>query len=97
MIVTNEPGYYEPGKFGIRIENMLCVREIGGGLLGFENFTLCPYDKGFLDLGLLERADVEFVNEYHERVYRKLSPYLEGDRETLEWLKAATSPIPIHN
>ena len=68
MIVTNEPGYYETGKYGIRIENMLVVVE-RDGLKGFDNLTLCPYDKNLLDHSLLTQADVVFINEYHKRVW----------------------------
>ena len=53
MIVTNEPGYYEPGKYGIRIENILLVRE-ENGFNWFENLTLCPYDRNLLDESLLK-------------------------------------------
>lgn len=79
MIVTNEPGYYEPGKYGIRIENMLVVVTDSEGLLTFENMTLCPYDKNLLDLSLLSQSDRAFINEYHERVWKLVSPHLEGD------------------
>ena len=93
MIVTNEPGYYEPGKYGIRIENMLVVVTDPDGLLSFENMTLCPYDKNLLDVNLLSEADKKFIDQYHQRVWDMISPNLEGDQETLDWLKKATSPI----
>ena len=92
MIVTNEPGYYETGKYGIRIENMLVVVE-KDGLHGFENLTLCPYDKNLFDLSLLTQNDVNFINEYHKRVWETVSPHLTGDEESLAWLKKATLPI----
>lgn len=75
MIVTNEPGYYEPGKFGIRIENILLVVE-NAGLYGFENITLCPYDKNLIDNSLLAEADRKFINDYHQRVWTVVSPHL---------------------
>ena len=49
MIVTNQPGYYEPGKFGIRIQNILVAVQDENGLLGFDNLTNCPYDKNLFD------------------------------------------------
>ena len=92
MIVTNEPGYYEPGEYGIRIENMLLVHE-KDGFNYFENLTLCPYDKNLLAKDLLSQADIAYINEYHHRVWDTLSPKLQDDQTALEWLKQATSPI----
>ena len=76
MIVTNEPGYYETGKFGIRIENMLLVRE-QNGFNRFENLTLCPYDKNLIEKSLLTASDIDFINTYHKRVWDTLSPSLD--------------------
>lgn len=92
MIVTNEPGYYEPGKYGIRIENMLLVKETDG-LNWFFNLTLCPYDKNLIDKSLLSTFDVQFINAYHQRVWETLSPRLQDDQDALDWLKKATSPL----
>jgi Xaa-Pro aminopeptidase len=92
MVVTNEPGYYEPGKFGIRIENLLLVCE-QDGFNWFKNLTLCPYDKNLIELELVTKNDIEFINVYHQRVWDTLSPRLEGDEVTLAWLKQATAAI----
>lgn len=93
MIVTNEPGYYEPGKYGIRIENILVCIQDENGLLGFENITICPYDKNLIDVQLLSEQDKIFINKYHEKVWDILSPRIQDDAETLEWLKNATSAL----
>ena len=92
MIVTNEPGYYEDGKFGIRIENILLAVE-KDAMIGFENLVLCPYDKNLIDEELLNKKDKDFINAYHQRVWDVVSPEIKDDKETLEWLKAATSPM----
>ena len=55
--------------------------------------TLCPYDKNLLDMKLLSEADKKFIDEYHQRIWDMVTPSLEGDQETLDWLKKATSPI----
>ena len=92
MIVTNEPGYYETGKYGIRIENMLLVRE-ENGFNWFENLTLCPYDKNLIDPTILTASDRDFINKYHQRVWETLSPSLGEDQAAFDWLKNATSPL----
>ena len=63
------------------------------GLKGFENLTLCPYDKNLFDHSLLTQNDIAFINEYHKRVWNEVSPHLEGDEESLKWLKEATAAI----
>lgn len=66
---------------------MLCVREIGNNLLGFENLTLCPYDKNLIDAQILNDDDIAFINEYHHRVWQILSPEVISDELTLNWLR----------
>ena len=92
MIVTNEPGYYEPGQYGIRIENMLLVHE-KDGFNYFECLTLCPYDKNLLSMELLTQSDIAHINAYHKRVWETLSANLQDDLPALSWLQAATAPI----
>lgn len=98
MILSNEPGYYRNGGFGIRIENLVTVhepREIDGGdtpMLGFETLTLCPIDTRLVLTALLEPAEIEWLNAYHARVLEELSPLLKDD-PALAWLKAATAKI----
>jgi Xaa-Pro aminopeptidase len=84
MNVTNEPGYYETGAYGIRIEDLMFVvpSESNPNFLGFQNVTLVPYDRNLIDLSVLTKAQVEFVNEYHVRVYSKVAPLLESQGRT---------------
>ncbi|MDO4962024.1 MAG: aminopeptidase P family N-terminal domain-containing protein, partial [Eubacteriales bacterium] len=83
MYVSDEPGYYEGGSFGVRIENMLlAVRDYEneyGTFLKFETMTLVPIDKDCLDLSLMTDDDIRLLNEYHERVYSELAGELAGD------------------
>ena len=96
MILSNEPGYYKPGEFGIRIENLVLVekREIPGmegEWLGFETLTLVPIDKTLVDRDLLSEAELEWWNNYHARVLEVLAPQLQG--EDLAWLEKACEPL----
>jgi Xaa-Pro aminopeptidase len=94
MIVSNEPGYYREGHYGIRLENLLAVTEPaqieGGeiGMLGFETLTLAPFDRRLIAGDLLTGAERDWLNAYHARVRRELSPLLEG--AGLAWLDVAT-------
>ncbi|KIM69481.1 hypothetical protein SCLCIDRAFT_1207910 [Scleroderma citrinum Foug A] len=97
MTVSNEPGYYADGQWGIRIEDVVIVREVnppnnfgGKGYLGFERLTMCPIQTSLIELSLLTADEQVWLNAYHDEVFRKLSPYLEGtDEVALEWLKRA--------
>lgn len=98
MIVSNEPGYYEEGSFGIRIENLLVVRETKtssnfGGItyLGFEKLTYVPIQTKLLDLALLSQEEIDWVNTYHQEVLEKVLPLVHGN--AIEWLKGNTRPI----
>ena len=95
MIFSNEPGIYLAGKFGVRIENLVVVREAEvneyGRFLALEPLTLVPYDRDAIDPSLLSSRDVELLNAYHAKVFAAISPYLSGDE--LEWLKEATEPV----
>ncbi|GAB6844647.1 Xaa-Pro aminopeptidase [Methylorubrum rhodinum] len=96
MILSNEPGYYKPGAYGIRIENLVLVeaRAIEGAertMLGFETLTLAPLDRRLIDLGLLGERDAAWVDAYHARVRESLAPDL--DVQTRDWLEAATRPL----
>jgi Xaa-Pro aminopeptidase len=96
MILSNEPGYYKPGEFGIRIENLVLVekREIPGmegEWLGFETLTLVPIAKTLVDRDMLSEAEIAWWNQYHARVLEVLAPHLEG--EDLAWLEMACEPL----
>ncbi|MEY4239437.1 MAG: hypothetical protein RL339_2038 [Pseudomonadota bacterium] len=96
MILSNEPGYYKAGDFGIRIENLVLVepRAIEGAegdYLGFETLTFAPIDRTLVDQALLTRDEVAWWNAYHAKVEAILAPQLEG--EALAWLKAACAPL----
>jgi Xaa-Pro aminopeptidase len=97
MVVSNEPGFYKAGEYGIRIENLqtvITVSERAEGIramLGFETLTLVPIDRNLIDTKLLSREDTEWLNAYHAQVYQTHSSAV--DSETLEWLKRATAVI----
>lgn len=95
MTVTNEPGIYLEGKFGVRIENTLLIvpaeSTAFGDFLKFETLTLAPIDTAPIVLEMLSIEEREWLNNYHHRVYESLSPYLEGNEK--EWLRKATLPI----
>lgn len=95
MTVTDEPGLYLKGKFGVRIENTLLIKDFVettfGKFLQMESLTFCPIDTAPIDVDMLLPEEVEWLNAYHREVFEKLSPYL-GDEE-VEWLAEATKPL----
>ncbi len=95
MITSIEPGTYKPGRWGVRIENLVLNREAGssefGTFLKFETLTMCPIDTRCLESSLLTRDEVEWLDAYHAEVRERLGPLLDGD--ALEWLKARTEPV----
>ncbi len=95
MVMSNEPGYYEPEKFGIRIENLVLSvpREETqwGKFVGFENLTLCPIDRRAINVMFLDYDEVQYLDEYHRHVYETLAPSLT--KEEAEWLKDMTRPL----
>lgn len=97
MIISNEPGYYREGAYGIRLENLILVSEpedISGGeqqMMHFETLTLAPFDRNLIDCKFLNERELKWLNSYHRTVYKTLSPELKGPAKS--WLKAATSPI----
>lgn len=96
MIVSNEPGYYKTGAYGIRIENLVVVRscELPGAereMLSFETLTLAPIDRNLVVPGLLSAAEIEWLNDYHAQVRSVLTPLL--DPATAQWLAEATRSI----
>ena len=97
MMISNEPGFYQPGQYGIRIENLVVVREAAvptGGdrpMLSFETLTYVPIDRRMMDTGLLRPDERLWVDAYHAEVFARCSPQMEG--ADLAWLKAATKPL----
>lgn len=95
MTVTDEPGLYLSGRFGVRIENTLLVRKYTetefGRFLQFEPLTLCPIDTRPIVVDMLTGDDVRRLNRYHSLVYQRLAPYLSEDERS--WLAEATKPI----
>jgi Xaa-Pro aminopeptidase len=96
MILSNEPGYYKAGAYGIRIENLIVVKkaDVAGAerdMLDFETLTLAPIDLALVDVKLLSSAERAWLNAYHARVRAELSPLV--DAGTKSWLKEATKKI----
>ncbi|HRJ69407.1 MAG TPA: aminopeptidase P family protein [Beijerinckiaceae bacterium] len=96
MMLSNEPGYYKPGAFGIRIENLVLVEErrIQGAervMYGFETLTLVPIDRRLIVKSMLTRRERDWLDAYHARVQAALKPHL--DRSEARWLTAATAPL----
>lgn len=95
MTVTDEPGLYLAGKFGVRIENTLLIKDYMetefGKFLQMESLTLCPIDTAPVDVDMLLPEELNWLNSYHAEVYAKLAPYL--DEEEQIWLKNATKLI----
>ena len=96
MIISNEPGYYKTGEYGIRIENLVLVvqREIDGAekeMLGFETLTFAPIDRRLIDAEMLDPEELVWLNCYHAHVLARIGPNLKGD--DLAWLQAACAPI----
>ena len=97
MTVTNEPGLYLAGKFGVRIENTMLITEYMnteyGRFLKLEPLTLCPIDKAPIDVDMLADEELDYLNDYHAAVFKSLSPYL--DDEMTEWLANACAPLTL--
>ncbi len=97
MVLTNEPGYYQQGQYGIRIENVMMVKEEGlsetgyGPFYGFEILTMVPIDLTLVDTASLTQDERDWLNSYHREIFSRISPHLR-DRDR-EWLAAATRAI----
>ena len=98
MILSNEPGYYKQGAYGIRIENLVVVKEAKSSLAGgerkmmdFETLTLAPIDRALIDADLLSEHERDWLNAYHARVRDTLSPLLTD--EVQAWLEEATAAV----
>ncbi|KAJ7746479.1 Creatinase/aminopeptidase [Mycena maculata] len=100
MTVSNEPGYYADGKFGIRIENIVLVRQVetpnnfgDKSFLGFEHVTMCPIQTKLIDKSLFTAEEVRWLNAYHAEIFEKVSDLLQNDARALEWLKRECAAI----
>ena len=96
MFLSNEPGYYKPGEYGIRIENLVLVKDAGiagseGKYLGFETLTFVPLDRRLVDKSLLTEREIAWWNAYHAQVHAIVAPQLEG--EDLAWLERQCAPL----
>jgi Xaa-Pro aminopeptidase len=98
MILSNEPGYYKTDAYGIRIENLELV--VGTDIAGaekpvnaFETLTLAPIDRRLIDLKMISKAELDWLNDYHARVRREVRPHV--DEATKVWLDAATAPLAL--
>ena len=96
MIVSNEPGYYQTGAYGIRIENLVLVQPVvaeGGEreMLGFETLTLAPIDRNLIEPSMLDDEEIEWLDAYHARVREELTPLVDAD--TARWLAEVTRPL----
>jgi Xaa-Pro aminopeptidase len=94
MLLSNEPGYYRAGEWGIRTENLIAVSEADDdGFLAFESITLCPIDRRLIDVAMLLPTERDWLNGYHARVLAVLAPELSGHPDVLAWLEAACAPL----
>lgn len=99
MILSNEPGYYREGAFGIRIENLIAVepatRPDGGDrdMLSFETLTLAPIDRNLIDVAALSAEELDWLNAYHDKVRSALIPLVSS--EAADWLEATTAPLTL--
>jgi len=95
MLLTDEPGVYREGAYGIRLENMILVDEAFenefGIFMKFEPMTYCHFERDLMDKKILSEKEKDWINAYHAKVYEKLSPIL--DQDLASWLKEKTQPL----
>ncbi|OCA06914.1 aminopeptidase P family protein [Wolbachia endosymbiont of Trichogramma pretiosum] len=89
MILSNEPGYYIPGKYGIRIENLMYIERRENVFLSFKQLTSVPYDKKLIDIQMLTEDEVKWINSYHQFVYKNIENCIKDK----EWLKRVCEPL----
>ncbi|KAG7381943.1 Xaa-Pro aminopeptidase 2 [Phytophthora pseudosyringae] len=102
MILSNEPGYYEDGKFGIRIESVMVAKKaphvkspLNREFCEFETLTMAPIQQKLIDVSLLTPDEIKWLNAYHTDVHDKLQPLLKDDPETYTYLVRETKPLPL--
>jgi len=95
MVLSNEPALYRLGEYGLRTENMIvCLKDKStefGDFLKFDTLTLCPIDTNCIDNSLLNKEEIEWLNNYHQKVFEELKPVL--DEKFISFLKELTNPI----
>ena len=91
MILSNEPGYYKEGEYGIRIENIIVVKEEKENQLKFENISWAPIDKDLIDSSMLNEKELNWINDYHLKVFEKISGFLTLEEKN--WLQKVTKPL----
>ncbi|KAI1638831.1 putative Xaa-pro aminopeptidase P [Biscogniauxia mediterranea] len=99
-VISNEPGFYEDGSYGIRIENVVIVKEVqtkhkfgDKPYLGFEHVTMVPYCRKLIDASLLSPAEKKWLNDYNSDIFEKTKGYFENDKLALSWLERETQPF----
>lgn len=99
-VISDEPGYYEDGKFGIRIENIVMVKEAktkykfgDKPYFGFEHVTMTPYCRKLIDVDLLTEGEKKWVDQYHVDILEKTAGFFKDDERTMKWLKRETAPL----
>ncbi len=99
-VTSIEPGYYEDGSFGIRIENMALVKEAKTNhkfgdkpFLGFEHVTMVPYCRALIETSLLTEREKKWLNDYSTDIFEKTQAFFENDPLTMAWLKKETQPF----
>ena len=99
MVVSNEPGYYKAGAYGIRVENLVTVVALAGlegaerPTLGFETLTLAPIDRALVDTALMDDAEMDWLDAYHAMVRERLTPELAAWPDVAEWLQGAAAAL----
>jgi Xaa-Pro aminopeptidase len=95
MCVSNEPGFYKDGEFGIRIENVIQVQkhEKNENFFKFENLTVAPYCRELIDLDLLSERHVKHLNSHHQKCLKALSPLLADDKRALAYVQRQCAPL----
>jgi Xaa-Pro aminopeptidase len=98
-VISDEPGYYEDGNFGIRIENVVMVKEVetkhrfgDKPYFGFEHVTLVPMCRKLIDMRLLSEKERQWLNDYHKEVLEKTGPFFKSDQRTMNWLERECAP-----
>jgi Xaa-Pro aminopeptidase len=101
-VTSIEPGYYEDGAYGIRIENIALVREVNTEhrfgdkpYLGFEHVTMVPFCRNLIDTKLLTQPEVDWLNKYHADILEKTKDYFKDDSLTMDWLVRETKELAL--